>query len=206
MRVHGNGRCELDPACCDKRLSLSLYKYHQPSKSSVQSNTTKQGSTTKLDDVGHQSSTGLNKSVARSELCAAAGREAIMSSWTYCENALFERALATYDRDTPRRWELVAAAVGGGKTAEDARRHYAHLVLDVGDIESGGYDNPNPRGPAPTNSGGASISGNGNNRCVKLAVVRRCTPMDGDFSYMNASHVVVVRFRRGGGRANRPQT
>ena len=36
------------------------------------------------------------------------------SSWTTKQNKLFERALATYDKDTPDRWQNVAQAVGRG--------------------------------------------------------------------------------------------
>ncbi|MBA0808604.1 hypothetical protein Gohar_024329 [Gossypium harknessii] len=58
------------------------------------------------------------------------------SYWTPKQNKLFEKALAVYDRDTPDRWQKVAAAVGD-KTPEEVRRHYEILVTDVHHIESG---------------------------------------------------------------------
>uniref|UniRef100_A0A0D9VK05 Uncharacterized protein n=1 Tax=Leersia perrieri TaxID=77586 RepID=A0A0D9VK05_9ORYZ len=60
------------------------------------------------------------------------------SSWTVKQNKLFERALATYDRDTPDRWQNVARAVGGGKSVDDVKRHFEELIKDVHHIESVG--------------------------------------------------------------------
>ncbi|WOK97800.1 protein RADIALIS-like 3 [Canna indica] len=65
------------------------------------------------------------------------------SSWTKEQNKLFERALAVYDKDTPDRWQNVARAVGGGKTADDVKKHYQLLVEDIKLIESGQVPCPN---------------------------------------------------------------
>ncbi|XP_015068699.1 protein RADIALIS-like 4 [Solanum pennellii] len=65
------------------------------------------------------------------------------SSWTPQQNKLFERALAQFDKDTPDRWQNVARAVGGGKSADEVKRHYEILIEDLRRIESG-------RVPLPT--------------------------------------------------------
>ncbi|TVU28173.1 hypothetical protein EJB05_19682 [Eragrostis curvula] len=83
-------------------------------------------------------------------------RKRMSSSWTNNQNKLFERALATYDRDTPERWQNVARAVGGGKSAEEMKRHYEELVKDVQDIESTG----GRQGSHYSGSGGSSSNGN----------------------------------------------
>lgn len=64
-------------------------------------------------------------------------------SWTAQENKLFEKALARFDKDTPDRWQNVATAVGGGKSAEEVKRHYEILMEDLRRIESGHVPIPN---------------------------------------------------------------
>ncbi|KAL8553160.1 hypothetical protein ACS0TY_001706 [Phlomoides rotata] len=64
-------------------------------------------------------------------------------SWTPKENKLFEKALAQFDRDTPDRWQNVAMAVGGGKSAEEVKRHYHILMEDLRRIDSGHVPLPN---------------------------------------------------------------
>lgn len=53
------------------------------------------------------------------------------------ENKKFEKALAYYDKDTPDRWQNVAKAVGGNKSAEEMKKHYDLLLEDLNNIESG---------------------------------------------------------------------
>lgn len=65
------------------------------------------------------------------------------SSWTAQENKRFEDGLAVYDKDTPERWQNLAAAVGGGKTVEEVKCHYQKLVEDIQLIESGKVPLPN---------------------------------------------------------------
>lgn len=77
------------------------------------------------------------------------------SSWTDKQNKLFEYALAIYDKDTPDRWQNIARAVGGGKSAEDVKRHYEKLYRDVQHIDSGGRQGSNR-----SSSGGSSSNGN----------------------------------------------
>lgn len=63
------------------------------------------------------------------------------TKWTHEENKAFENALARYDKDTPDRWQKVAAMVPG-KTVEDVRRQYKVLEDDVSNIEAGLFPFP----------------------------------------------------------------
>nr|UKB40113.1 MYB transcription factor [Isopyrum manshuricum] len=58
------------------------------------------------------------------------------TNWSQEENKLFENALAIYDKDTPDRWQKIAAMIPG-KTVVDVMNQYKELVNDVSDIEAG---------------------------------------------------------------------
>ncbi|KAL8166062.1 hypothetical protein V2J09_007561 [Rumex salicifolius] len=75
------------------------------------------------------------------------------STWTAKQNKVFENALAIYDKETPDRWQKVARAVGGGKTADEMRRRYEKLVEDVNRIESDQVPLPNYRNNGGNNKG-----------------------------------------------------
>uniref|UniRef100_A0A6N2LJW6 Uncharacterized protein n=1 Tax=Salix viminalis TaxID=40686 RepID=A0A6N2LJW6_SALVM len=59
------------------------------------------------------------------------------STWTPRENKLFEKALALFDKDAPDRWQNIATAVGGVKSAEEVKKHYEILLEDLRNIECG---------------------------------------------------------------------
>lgn len=69
------------------------------------------------------------------------------ATWTPQQNKEFEKALAKFDKDTPERWQNIAKAVGGGKTAEDVKTHYDILLEDLRRIESGRVPVPNYSNP-----------------------------------------------------------
>ncbi|OMO64110.1 hypothetical protein CCACVL1_22043 [Corchorus capsularis] len=64
----------------------------------------------------------------------------VLCGWSWEENKLFELALAVVDEQHPDRWEVVAAMVGGKKSAEDVQKHYVILLEDLQFIESGKLD------------------------------------------------------------------
>lgn len=88
-------------------------------------------------------------------------------SWSDAENARFEMALKIYG---PGRLDLVAAAVGGGKTVEDMRQHFQMLELDIGDFEAGNHHLVQQRhaaadaAAAATNNNNANGTANNNRR------------------------------------------
>ncbi|KAK4478492.1 hypothetical protein RD792_013969 [Penstemon davidsonii] len=60
----------------------------------------------------------------------------VVTKWTAEENKRFENALAFFDKDTPDRWQNVAAMIPG-KTESDVMKQYRELVEDISDIEAG---------------------------------------------------------------------
>ena len=80
------------------------------------------------------------------------------SSWTTRQNKVFEEALATYDKDTPDRWQKVAQAVGGGKTVDDVKKQYKELAKDVGEMDTAGLQNFQYGGSSSNTSKGGSSS------------------------------------------------
>ncbi|QCE07154.1 hypothetical protein DEO72_LG9g2170 [Vigna unguiculata] len=63
-----------------------------------------------------------------------------LCGWSWKENKLFELALAVVDENHPERWEIVAAMVGGEKSAGEVQEQYVFLLEDLNLIESGKLD------------------------------------------------------------------
>ncbi|GLJ19562.1 hypothetical protein SUGI_0353500 [Cryptomeria japonica] len=83
------------------------------------------------------------------------------STWTTAQNKMFEKAIAIYDKDTPTRWQNVAAMVGG-KSPDEVKRHYEILLDDLNCIEAGQVPFPNYKSSSSSN-GEASGGGNSGN-------------------------------------------
>lgn len=64
----------------------------------------------------------------------------VLGGWSWKENKLFELALAVVDENHPERWGMIAAMVGGEKSAGDVQEHYVILLEDLELIESGELD------------------------------------------------------------------
>ncbi|KAH1107104.1 hypothetical protein J1N35_010872 [Gossypium stocksii] len=68
----------------------------------------------------------------------------VISGWSWEESKLFEVVLAVVlavvDEQQPDRWEVIAAMVGGEKSAEDVQKRYVLLLEDLQYIESGKLD------------------------------------------------------------------
>ncbi|CAL5426822.1 unnamed protein product [Camellia sinensis] len=67
--------------------------------------------------------------------------ESRSTRWTPAENKMFENALAIFDKDTPERWDRVAAMIPG-KTVGDVMKQYKELEDDVSIIEAGSFPGP----------------------------------------------------------------
>ncbi|GLJ19561.1 hypothetical protein SUGI_0353480 [Cryptomeria japonica] len=83
------------------------------------------------------------------------------SMWTAKQNKLFERALAIHDKETPDRWQNVAAMVDG-KSAAEVKRHYDVLLDDLNCIEAGEVPIPNYKSSSPNNGVGSGGKNSGN--------------------------------------------
>ncbi|KAL9683229.1 hypothetical protein QQ045_015048 [Rhodiola kirilowii] len=70
--------------------------------------------------------------------------------WTKLDNMMLENALILHAEETPNRWEVIARAMGAGRTAAEVRAQYRYMV-DSGRIR--------PEDPAPAPADNASGSG-----------------------------------------------
>lgn len=104
----------------------------------------------------------------------------VLCGWSWEENKLFELALAVVDEEDPDRWEVVAAMVGGKKSAEDVQKHYVILLEDVKFIESGKLDHKLDESFPPPQP------------CVQVDCTQSLCWADEDNKYVNLSNTSYI--------------